>query len=44
MLFEKSMSSNEFEGREKKLREGFKEKEKKMIEEKSASLKRIDGL
>jgi chromosome segregation ATPase len=44
MVYEKNLSSNEFEGREKKLRETFKEKEKKMIEERSTLLKRIDVL
>ena len=44
MIFDKTLLSSEFEEREKKLRENFKDKEKRIIEEKTSLLRKVDNL
>lgn len=43
LVFEKNLSADEFEEREKKLREGFKQREKSLMEERAAALRRADA-
>ena len=44
MVFDKNLSTNEYEEREKKLRENFKEKEKRILEERTSLQRKIDNL